>query len=270
MNANQKPITTTRLQRLKQKGEKIVSLTAYDATFARLIDEAGVDFILVGDTLGMVVQGLETTLPVTLDDVLYHTRMVRRGVKRALLVADMPFLSYQITPEEALRNAGRLMKEGGADAVKLEGSAYLAETIRRLVEAGIPVMGHVGMQPMRVHQYGGYKLQGQGKLQADKIKKDANAVQDAGAFAIVLEKISRGLAAEITSSLTIPTIGIASGSACDGQILVSYDMLGLADQFNFKFVRRYLNLADDIRKAVKAYSKDIRSGEFPAESESFE
>lgn len=270
MNSDQRPITTTRLQRLKQKGEKIVSLTAYDATFAHLIDEAGVDFILVGDTLGMVIQGHETTLPVTVDDVLYHTRMVRRGIKRALLVADMPFMSYQITPEEALRNAGRLMKEGGADAVKLEGGAYLAETIRRLVEAGIPVMGHVGMQPMKVHQYGGYKLQGQRKSQADMIREDANAVQDAGAFAVVLEKISRKLAAELSSSLKIPTIGIASGVDCDGQILVSYDMLGIADQYNFKFVRKYLNLADDIRTAVKDYGNDIRRSKFPSEDESFD
>jgi len=263
-------MTTARLQRLKQKGEKIVSLTAYDATFARLIDEGGVDFVLVGDTLGMVVQGQETTLPVTLEDVLYHCKMVRRGIKRALLVADMPFLSYQITPEEALRNAGRLMKEGGADAVKLEGGTNIAETIRRLVEAGIPVMGHVGMQPMKVHQYGGYKLQGQRKSQAEAITADAEAVQSAGAFAVVLEKISRGLAKELTASLKIPTIGIASGSDCDGQILVSYDMLGLADQFNFKFVRRYLNLADDIRSAVQAYTKDIRTGKFPTNDESFE
>ena len=270
MSTDQRPITTSRLQRLKQKGEKIVSLTAYDATFARLIDEGGVDFILVGDTLGMVVQGQETTLPVTLQDVLYHTQMVRRGIKRALLVADMPFLSYQISAEDALRNAGRLMKEGGADAVKLEGGVNIAGTIQRLVEAGIPVMGHVGMQPMKVHQYGGYKLQGQRKSQAAEITADAEAVQHAGAFAVVLEKISRGLAAELTSNLRIPTIGIASGSDCDGQILVSYDMLGLADQFNFKFVRRYLKLADDIRTAVLTYGKDIRTGNFPSEEESFE
>ncbi len=218
----------------------------------------------------MVVQGQETTLPVTVDDVLYHTRIVKRGIKRALLVADMPFLSYQVTPEVALRNAGRLMKEGGADAVKLEGGAYLAETIRRLVEAGIPVMGHVGMQPMRVHQYGGYKLQGQRESQAEMITEDADSVQEAGAFAVVLEKISSKLAAKLTSKLKIPTIGIASGADCDGQILVSYDMLGLADQYNFKFVRKYLSLADDIRGAVKAYSDDIRKGKFPAKEESFD
>lgn len=267
--SSDKPITISHLRKLKKLGQKITALTAYDATFGRILDEAGLDLILVGDSLGMVVQGHTNTLPVTMDEMVYHSRIVSRGVKRALLVADMPFMSFQTSASDALRNAGRFLKEGGASTVKLEGGQDIAETIRQIVNIGIPVMGHIGMQPQRVRQYGGYRLQGNKEEQAERIVKDAIAVEDAGAFAVVLEKIPMNLAREITKQLKIPTIGIASGPHCDGQILVSYDMLGLADQFHFKFVRQYMNLADDIRSAVAKYCDDIRSGDFPNEEEGF-
>jgi len=271
MAANGKSIVTVKeIVDMKQRGEKITALTAYDVTFARLIEEGGADLILVGDSLGMVIQGHDTTLPVTIDEMIYHCRACSRGVSRALLVADMPFMSYQVSIEQALTNSGRCLKEGGVNAVKLEGGEELAGTIKRLVEVGIPVMGHVGMQPQRVRQYGGYALQGSDAADAKRILRDAEAVANAGAFAIVLEKIPRALAAKITKSISIPTIGIASGPECDGQILVSYDMLGLADQFKFKFVRRYLELSEEIRSAVGKYRDDIRDGHFPASSESFD
>jgi len=263
-------ITVREILDLKKHGEKISALTAYDATFARLIDEGGAEIILVGDSLGMVVQGFDSTLPVTMDEMIYHCRAASRGVTRALLVADMPFLTYQASIEQAVLNAGRCLKEGGVSAVKLEGGEELAPTIRRLREIGIPVMGHVGMQPQKVRQYGGYGLQGSDQADAKQILRDAEAVAEAGAFAIVLEKIPMGLAGKITRAIPIPTIGIASGPDCDGQILVSYDMLGLADQFKFRFVRRYLELAEEIRAAVGRYRDDIRDGKFPAAGESFE
>jgi 3-methyl-2-oxobutanoate hydroxymethyltransferase len=262
-------VTVNQIMAMKRHGEKIVALTAYDAMFARLEDEAGVDLMLVGDSLGMVVQGHKNTIPVSIDDTIYHTRACAKVVKRALLVADMPFMSYQESIEQALHNAGRCMKEAGAGAVKLEGGAYIAETIRRMVEVGIPVMGHIGMQPQMVNIYGGYKIQGKKSEQAIQIMRDAEAVQNAGAFAIVLEKIPRELAADITKKLKIPTIGIAAGPDCDGQILVNYDLLGLADQYNFKFVRRYMEMAQDVRNAVTKWSEDIRSGDFPNDEESF-
>ena len=263
-------VTVGEIVAMKERGGKIVALTAYDATFARLEDEAGVDIILAGDSLGMVIQGLETTLPVTLEEVVYHTRACSRGIQRALLVSDMPFLSYQASLEQAVISCGRCLKEGGAHAVKLEGGAWLADTIRRLVEIGIPVMGHVGMQPQKVREYGGFTLQGGSEADAERILQDAVAVEQAGAFSIVLEKIPRGLAARITKTLHIPTIGIAAGPDCDGQILVNYDLLGLADQFKFKFVRRYLELGGEIREAVRRYGDDIRAGRFPADKESFD
>jgi len=265
-----KIVTPYELSAMMGRGEKITALTAYDATFARIEDEAGVDVILVGDSLGMVVQGMDTTLPVTIDEMVYHTRICSRGVKRAMLVADMPFMSYQASIEQALVNAGRCIKEGNAHAVKLEGGTTIADTIRRITDVGIPVMGHIGMQPQRVRSYGGYRIQGRHQDDAERIMRDAEAVQEAGAFAVVLEKIPRGLAAKITEALHIPTIGIASGPDCDGQILVSYDMLGLADQYNFKFVRLYAELAKDIRTALGKYRDDIRAGTFPADEESFE
>lgn len=270
MDESLKPVTTSTLLKMKKRGEKIVALTAYDATFARIEDEAGLDVMLVGDSLGMVIQGHATTLPVTIDDVVYHTRACRRGVKRAMLVSDLPFLSYQASIEEAIRNAGRCLKEGHAGAVKLEGGTEIAATVKRLVDAGIPVMGHIGMQPQRVRVYGGFKLQGRHESHVEQIKNDAAAIQDAGAFAVVLEKITLSLAKEITDMLSIPTIGIASGPHCDGQILVNYDLLGLTDQFNFRFVRKYAQLADEIRSAVRQYGDDIRSGSFPSQSESYE
>jgi len=263
-------VTVKEIVEMKRRGEKVTALTAYDATFARLIEEGGADIILVGDSLGMVIQGHNTTLPVTMDEMVYHCRICSRGVSRALLVADMPFMSYQASIEQALINCGRCLKEGGVGAVKLEGGVEIAPTIKRLVEIGIPVMGHVGMQPQRVRQYGGYGLQGSESSDAKLILQDAEAVAEAGAFAIVLEKIPRSLAAKITKAVLIPTIGIASGPECDGQILVSYDMLGLADQYKFRFVRRYLELADEIRSAVGKYRDDIRDGRFPAASESFD
>lgn len=263
-------ITVGDITLMKRRGEKITALTAYDATFARLIEEGGAEIVLVGDSLGMVIQGNETTLPVSLGEVIYHTRACARGIQRALLVADMPFMSYQASVERALINAARCLKEGGASAVKLEGGEELAPTVRRLVEVGIPVMGHVGMQPQRVRQYGGYNLQGVEAADAKRILRDAEAVAEAGAFSIVLEKIPRALAERITKAVSIPTIGIASGPFCDGQILVCYDLFGLSDQFKFRFVRRYLELAKDIRAAVGKYKGDIRDGKFPSEAESFE
>lgn len=270
MSPGKDAITASMIMAMKRRGEKIVALTAYDATFARLEDEAGIDIILVGDSLGMVIQGHADTIPVTIDDVIYHTRACARGIKRALLVADMPFMSFQASVEQALVNAGRCLKEGGAGAVKLEGGEHIADTVRRLVEVGIPVMGHIGMRPQMVNIYGGYRIQGRKSEQAECIIRDAEAIQEAGAFSIVLEKIPRGLAAEITGRLKIPTIGIAAGPDCDGQILVNYDLFGLADQFNFKFVRRYLEMARDVRDAVSRWSEDIRSGSFPNDDESFE
>ena len=269
MSAETERLTASKIMNMKRKGIKIVALTAYDATFARLEDEAGVDLILVGDSLGMVIQGHENTIPVTLEDVIYHTRACSRSVKRALVVADMPFMSYQASVEQALINAGRCLKEGGAHTVKLEGGEEIAETIRRLVNTGIPVMGHIGMQPQMVNIYGGYRLQGRKTNDAEQIIRDAEAIQGAGAFSIVLEKIPSELAAEITKRLKIPTVGIAAGPDCDGQILVNYDLFGLADQFNFKFVRRYLELARDIREAVTKWGDDIRNGSFPNAEESF-
>ncbi len=264
------PITIQNIIMMKQRGEKITALTAYDATFARLIDEGGAEIILVGDSLGMVIQGHETTLPVTLDEIIYHTRASSQGVKRALLVSDMPFMSYQVSIEQALQNSARCIKEGGASAVKLEGGEEIAPTVRRLVEVGIPVMGHIGMQPQRVRIYGGFGLQGKEFSQAEKIQKDAEAIAEAGAFAIVVEKVPRTLAEKITNSIPIPTIGIASGPACDGQILVSYDMFGLTDQYKFRFVRKYIDLAQEIREAVGKYRGDIRTQSFPSDTESFE
>ena len=264
------PVTVHGLIEKKTRGEKIVALTAYDATFARLIDEGGADLILVGDSLGMVIQGYETTLPVTIDDMVYHTRAASRGVKRALLVADMPFMTYQASVERAMLNAARCIKEGGASAVKLEGGEEIVATVKKLVASGIPVMGHVGMQPQKVRAYGGFGIQGRDSTEAKQILRDAEAIADAGAFSIVLEKIPRALAARITKAIAIPTIGIASGVGCDGQILVSYDMFGLSDQYKFRFVRKYLNLADDVRTAVGKYRDDIQAESYPSDAESYE
>jgi len=253
------------LQKMKQTGQRITALTAYDATFARLLDQTGIDVLLVGDSLGMVVQGQPTTLPVTLEDVIYHCRAVARGASRAHLVGDMPFLSYQAGLDQAVLNCGRVLKEGGAEAVKLEGGARHADLVLRLTRIGIPVMGHVGLTPQSVHAMGGFKVQGRDEASARAILDDAVALEQAGAYSIVLEGIPGELAKTITARLRIPTIGIGAGPDCDGQVLVVYDLLGMDDSFRPRFVRRYENLALRIRTAVEAYAKDVREGRFPAE-----
>jgi len=257
------------LKTMVSRSEKITMTTAYDATFARMLDEGGADVLLVGDSLGNVVQGLDTTLPVTLDEMIYHARAVSRGAKRAHLIGDMPFMSYQISEEEALRNAGRFLAEGGMHSVKLEGGATVAPTIRRIVNAGIPVMGHVGLTPQSVHAMGGFKVQGKEFNDAQRIMRDAQAVADAGAYALVLEGIPRGLAAHITSQIAIPTIGIGAGPDCDGQVLVCYDMLGLAPDGTPKFVKQYESFFDRGVAAMQAYREEIRSGAFPTAKQSF-
>jgi 3-methyl-2-oxobutanoate hydroxymethyltransferase len=259
---------------LKRKGgEPIVALTAYDFPFGRIVDQAGVDVILVGDSLGMVVQGLETTLPVTMDEIVYHSRMVARARQNALLVADLPFLSYQVSITDAVANAGRLIKEGNAEAVKLEGGIGVADTVRALSNVDIPVMGHIGLTPQSVHRMGGHKVQGRrrgGKAgDRERVLDDALAVEDAGAFAVVLEGIPIDLAAEITDRLSIPTIGIGAGPHCDGQILVLHDLLGLCEQFSPKFAKRYAELWNAAGAAVAAYVGEVRNHQFPTEAHSF-
>lgn len=262
-------MTVPRLREMKQRGERITMLTAYDATFARMLDEADIDVLLVGDSLGMVVQGLDTTLPVTVDEVVYHCRAVARGASRALIVGDMPFMSYQVGPEDALRNAGRFLAQGGAHAVKLEGGESVAPSIRKIVEAGIPVMAHVGLTPQSVHAMGGFRVQGKTESDADRVLRDALAVQEAGAFAVVLEGIPADLAARITDALEIPTIGIGAGVDCDGQVLVSYDMLGLTPQLHPKFVKRYAQMYAEGVEAARRYKDEVRAGVFPGEEHSF-
>lgn len=262
-------VTVPEIKRMKEKGEKITSLTAYDYSFARILDAAGIDILLVGDSLGSVIQGQESTLPVTLDDVIYHTRAVVRGRKRALVVADMPFLSFQISVEEAKRNAGRLLQQGGAEAVKLEGGVEMLETVEAIVEIGIPVMGHVGLTPQSLHRFGGYKVQGKDRDQREKIIQDALAVEEGGAFSIVLEGIPMDLAQEITRRLSIPTIGIGAGQHCDGQVLVVHDMLGLFDMYAPKFVKQYADLKGVMAEAVKNFITEVKEGRFPDEEHSF-
>jgi 3-methyl-2-oxobutanoate hydroxymethyltransferase len=265
MASADKVVTPPDFARWKQQGRKISVLTAYDYTTARLLDEAVVDCLLVGDTLGMVVQGHSTTLRVTLDQMVYHVEMVARGARRALVVADMPFLSYQASPEQAILSAGRFLKETECRAVKLEGGRRSAATIRALVDADIPIMGHVGLTPQSVRRMGGYKVQ----RDAEEIVADAKAVADAGAFAIVLECIPKDIAARVTAEVPIATIGIGAGPHCDGQVLVTPDLLGLFDGFRPKFVRRYAELGDQIRKAAARYVADVASGDYPSEQESF-
>jgi 3-methyl-2-oxobutanoate hydroxymethyltransferase len=256
-----KPVRVPNLLEKKQRGEKIAVLTAYDATMARLLDCAGVDVILVGDSLGMVIMGHQNTLEVTLDMMVHHTRAVCNGTRRALVVADMPFLTFQTGVDDAVRNAGRLIQEGGAAAVKLEGGRASSEVTARLVEVGIPVMGHIGLTPQSVHQLGGFrKITGPA---AEKLLDEARAVQQAGAFAIVLESIPTENAREITQALTIPTIGIGAGPHCDGQVLVSYDALGLFDEFTPSFVKRYAELGQETIRAAREYVDEVRSGRFP-------
>jgi 3-methyl-2-oxobutanoate hydroxymethyltransferase len=252
-----------------QTQSKITCLTAYDYPSARLLDEAGVDVILVGDSVGMAVLGYDSTLPVTIDDMLHHLRAVRRGTRRALLVADMPYGSYHVSMEESLRNAVRLVKEGGAEAVKVEGGERRIELIARLLEAEIPVMGHVGLTPQSVNSMGGFRVQGKSAEASRQVERDARAAEAAGAFAVVLESIPRELAVRVTAQLRIPTIGIGAGPDCDGQILVYHDLLGLTAGHVPKFARQYANLSDVISKAVTSYCEDVRGGAFPADAESY-
>jgi 3-methyl-2-oxobutanoate hydroxymethyltransferase len=262
-------LTTLELLRMKEKGERIVALTCYDALFARLLDASGIDILLVGDSVNQVLGGAASTLSATLDQMIYHTRIVRRGVERALVVCDMPFLTYQVTPEEAVRNCGRAMQETGCHAIKLEGGQPMAATVRRLVDVGIPVMGHIGLTPQSVHALGGYRVQGREDVAAERLKADAKALEEAGAFAIVLELIPAPLASQISKSLTIPTIGIGAGPACDGQVLVLHDMLGLNDQFSAKFVKKYAALAEDVREAARLFAAEVREGRYPGPEHSF-
>ena len=257
-------VTVPEFRQKKSRGERIAVLTAYDATMARLLDRAGVDALLVGDSLGMVVLGHDTTLPVTLEHMLHHTQAGSRGAARALVVADMPFLSYQATVAEAVKNAGRLLQEGGASAVKLEGGRPVIDVVRRLVEVGIPVMGHLGLLPQSVHRIGGFLKQATTEEDAERLLRDARLLEEAGAFAIVLESIPFDLARLVTGSVAIPTIGIGAGPDCDGQILVSYDMLGLTDGFVPSFVRQYARMADTIVDAARGYVADVREKQFPA------
>jgi 3-methyl-2-oxobutanoate hydroxymethyltransferase len=254
--------------RMKAEGAKIVAVTAYDALFARIFDDAGVDVILVGDSLGMVVLGHPDTLNVTMEDMVRHTEAAARGRRRAFLVADMPFLSYQADPAEAIRNAGRLLR-AGAEAVKLEGGRNAAETIRAITSADIPVMAHIGLTPQSIHRMGGYRVQGKTEPQREKLQDDAAAVADAGAFSVVLEGIPAALAGEITRALSIPTIGIGAGAACDGQVLVMHDLLGLFDEFRPRFVKRFAELRKPVEDAVAAYAGAVRDGSFPGKEHSF-
>lgn len=257
------------LLRKKADNEKIVMVTAYDTTMARLVDVAGVDMVLVGDSLGMVVQGHESTLPVQLDHMVYHAQCVHRGLGRAHMTVDLPFMTYQVSVEDAMRAAGRLVQEGHAQSVKLEGGERSAEAIRRIVEAGVPVVGHVGLTPQSVHVFGGFKVQGRSEDAGERVLNDALAVQQAGAFCIVLEGMPAPLAATITARLDIPTIGIGAGAHCDGQVLVANDLLGMDLGFKPKFVKRYARLEETITAAVRAYADEVRAEQFPAPEHSF-
>ena len=262
-------VTTVTLREMKDRGEKISMLTAYDYPIARLLDEAGIEVILVGDSLAMVGLGYETTLPVTMEEMLHHVRAVSRGVKRALLVADMPFGSFQASVEDGVRNAGRFLKEAGAQAVKLEGGREVADLTRRLTSVGIPVMGHLGLTPQMVHQFGGFKVQGRTAAAAERLREDALLLEEAGVFALVLEGIPWQVAEVITKELRIPTIGIGAGSSCDGQVLVTNDLLGLFDDFAPKFVKRYANLKETIAAAFTRYRQEVKAGEFPGPEHAF-
>ena len=265
-----KKMTVPEVQDMKRRGDKVVMVTAYDAPTARIIDEAGVDIILVGDSLGNVVQGLSNTLPVTVDEMVYHTRLVSRGAKNAHICADMPFMSYQLSTEEAVRNASRFIKEAGAESVKLETTEDFLDTIYEIQKIGIPVMGHIGLRPQDVHKMGGYKIQGRDKDEASELKELAIKAEEAGAYAIVLESIPRGLAAEITDSVRIPTIGIGAGPGCDGQVLVIHDLVGLSPEPMPKFVKKYANVRETMQSATKEFINDVREGTFPEGAHSYD
>lgn len=264
-----KRTTILGLQAMKARGEKIAVLTAYDYPFARIMDQAGIDVILVGDSAGSVVAGYDNTLPVTMEEMLYHTRAVTRSAASALIVADMPFLSYQVDLSEARRNAGTLIKEGGAQAVKLEGGVHVAETIRAIVAMDVPVVGHIGLTPQSIHRMGGFRVQGRQEAQANQLLADARAVAEAGACAVVLEGIPSALAAQITAELSIPTIGIGAGVDCDGQVLVIHDILGLCEKYSPKFVKRFADVSGTIREGIDDYIREVKDGSFPGPEHSF-
>jgi len=264
-----KKITPVDIQALKAAGKKITMLTAYDYPMALLEDRAGIDIILVGDSVGMTVLGYENTLPVTMDEMIHHTKAVARGAKCALILGDMPFMSYNTSERDAILNAGRFMKEGTADAVKLEGGASVKDIVKAIVRAGIPVMGHIGLTPQTISMLGGFKVQGKDAKAAQKIIDDARMLEDAGAFSVLLEAIPAPIAKRITEQLRVPTIGIGAGVHCDGQVLVVHDMLGLFDRFTPKFAKRYINLTELILKAFESYREDVSRGEFPTDQHSF-
>ncbi|HVP36552.1 MAG TPA: 3-methyl-2-oxobutanoate hydroxymethyltransferase [Terriglobales bacterium] len=262
-------VTVKTFLKMKQRGEKIAVLTAYDFFTAKVLDEIGIDCILVGDSANMVFYGAKDTLSITMDQMVYHTNAVSSAVKRALVIGDMPFLSYQTSVSDAILNAGRFLKEGGAHGVKIEGGLEMKDTIKRLIEVGIPVMGHIGMTPQSIEKFGGYSVQGKDEKKAEYLIESAKALEDAGCFSIVIECIPRELARKITSSINIPTIGIGAGLDCDGQVLVVNDILGLYEEFKPKFVRRYAELAKEIRKACRNYVEDVKAKKYPSEEESY-
>ena len=270
MSADARPLTVPDLLAMKAAGRRIVVLTCYDAVFARLLEQADVDLLLVGDSVNQVLAGRETTLSATLDQMIYHAASVCRAARRALVFVDLPFLTYQISPEEAIRNAGRVLQESGAHGVKLEGGQPMAPTVRAVVDRGIPVIGHLGLTPQSVHALGGYRVQGREAAAADRLLADARALEEAGACAIVLELLPSALAARISAALTIPTIGIGAGAGCDGQVLVLHDMLGLNEGFNPKFLKRYAELGEAVRAAARAYGADVREGRYPGPQHSFD
>jgi 3-methyl-2-oxobutanoate hydroxymethyltransferase len=270
MNADARPMTVPDLLAMKAAGRRIVMLTCYDAAFARLLEQAEVDVLLVGDSVNQVLAGQETTLSATLDQMIYHAASVRRGASRVLVFVDLPFLTYQVSPTKAIRNAGRVLQESGAHGVKLEGGRPMAATVRALVERGIPVIGHLGLTPQSVHALGGYRVQGRDAAAAERLVADARALEEAGACAIVLELLPSTLAARISAALTIPTIGIGAGAGCDGQVLVLHDMLGLNETFNPKFLKRYAELGEAVRAAVRSYAAEVRDGTYPGPQHSFD
>ena len=262
-------VTTRTVLTMKNDGEKIAMLTAYDYLVAKLLDQVGIDIILVGDSLANVVQGHETTLPVTVDDMIYHAKAVKRAVRNALIVVDMPFMSYQTSVDDAVKNCGRVMKEVGVGAVKLEGGAYIAEIVRHLVRIGIPVMGHLGLTPQSINRFGTYEVRARDRKESTELLHDARVLAEAGVFSIVLEKIPASLAKKVTASIPVPTIGIGAGPHCDGQVLVVYDLLGLTEEFKPRFVRRYAELAENMRGAFRGYIDDVKHEKFPGEKESY-
>lgn len=262
-------VTTQTVVEMKQKKEKISMLTAYDYTMARIVDQAGIDVILVGDSASNVMAGHETTVPMTLDHMVYHASCVMRGVDQALVIADLPFMSYQVTAREALMSAGRMMKEAGVHGVKLEGGETVTDTVKRIIDAGIPVMGHLGLTPQSIYRFGTYKVRAREEMEAEQLLKDAKTLEQCGVFSIVLEKIPAPLAAKVTNSISVPTVGIGAGPDCDGQVLVLHDMLGLNKDFNPRFLRRYADLHDIMTDAVQHYIRDVKRLDFPNENERY-